>query len=94
MRVLVWSPRFKRAFRRLAARRPDAVRNLGKTLRLLAEDPFQPGLRSHRLRGKLAGVWSCSAGFDLRILFDVVANPETGEEEILLLTLGTHEEVY
>ena len=32
--------------------------------------------------------------YDNRILFEFVQNPESGEEEILLLTMGTHEEVY
>lgn len=29
-----------------------------------------------------------------RILFEFVDNPESGEEEILLLTVGSHDEVY
>jgi mRNA-degrading endonuclease YafQ of YafQ-DinJ toxin-antitoxin module len=32
--------------------------------------------------------------YDNRILFEFVQNPESDEEEILLLTLGTHDEVY
>jgi len=32
--------------------------------------------------------------YQYRILFEFVRNPESGEEEILLLTIGTHDEVY
>lgn len=32
--------------------------------------------------------------YDNRILFEFVQNPESGEEEILLLTMGTHDDVY
>ncbi len=32
--------------------------------------------------------------YDNRILFEFVQNSESGEEEIHLLTMGTHNEVY
>jgi mRNA-degrading endonuclease YafQ of YafQ-DinJ toxin-antitoxin module len=46
------------------------------------------------LKGDLAGVWACTVDYDNRILFEFVQNPESGEEEIHLLTMGTHDEVY
>jgi mRNA-degrading endonuclease YafQ of YafQ-DinJ toxin-antitoxin module len=46
------------------------------------------------LKGELAGTWSCSVSYDLRIVFDFVKNPTTGEIEIHLLAVGTHDEVY
>ena len=41
-------------------------------MRLLPVDPFAPQLETHKLKGKLSGSWACSAGYDLRILFDFV----------------------
>jgi addiction module RelE/StbE family toxin len=67
---------------------------LEQTLRQLAEDPFHPSLRTHKLTGQLSGTWACSVSYDIRILFEFVEDPESGEEEILLLTVGTHDEVY
>jgi mRNA-degrading endonuclease YafQ of YafQ-DinJ toxin-antitoxin module len=32
--------------------------------------------------------------YDCRIVFDFVKNPELGDEEILLLDIGSHDEVY
>jgi mRNA-degrading endonuclease YafQ of YafQ-DinJ toxin-antitoxin module len=61
-------------------------------LELLASDCFHPRLKTHKLKGDLAGAWACSAGYDLRIVFKFVEYE--GSEGILLLTLGTHEEVY
>jgi len=46
------------------------------------------------LKGQLAGAWACSVGYDVRILFEFVENLATGEEEILLLTMGSHDAVY
>lgn len=64
------------------------------TLQQLAEDPFHPSLHTHKLKGELVGVWACTVGYDSRTLFELLKNPETGEEEILLLTIGGHDEAY
>jgi len=49
-------------------------------------------LRTHKLKGKLEGSWACSAGYDLRIIFEFV--PYEGSEAIVLESIGTHREVY
>ncbi len=63
-------------------------------LRQLVENPFHPTLHSHKLTGELADVWACTVDYDNRILFEFVENPASGEEEIHLLTVGAHDEVY
>lgn len=64
------------------------------TLHQVAKDPLHPMLHSHKLKGELAGAWACTVDYDNRILFEFSQKPESGEEEILLLTMGTHDEVY
>lgn len=91
-RVLLPSPTFARNARRLARKKPWAVQDLHTTLQLLSEDAFHPQLRTHKLKGKLEGSWACSAGYDVRIVFDFVYRK--GVEAVLLITVGTHEEVY
>jgi mRNA-degrading endonuclease YafQ of YafQ-DinJ toxin-antitoxin module len=59
---------------------------------LLATDCFHPRLKTHKLKGELEGSWAFSAGYDLRIVFNFVEYE--GSEAVLLLSLGTHEEVY
>jgi addiction module RelE/StbE family toxin len=61
-------------------------------LELLAADALDPRLKTHKLSGDLEGTWACSAGYDVRILFEFVQYE--GAEAILLLTIGTHDEVY
>ena len=56
------------------------------------EDAFQAGLKTHKLKGELAGSWACSVGYDLRLIFDFVEHE--GAEAILLQNVGTHDEVY
>ena len=94
MKTLVWSTSFKRAFKQLARQHPQLRNKAQRILEQLSEDPFQGTLRTHKLKGKLTGCWACSVDYDIRIVFDFVKNPESSEDEILLLTVGSHDEVY
>ncbi|MDM7939554.1 MAG: type II toxin-antitoxin system mRNA interferase toxin, RelE/StbE family [Methanothrix sp.] len=94
MRRLVWAKAFRRAFKKAVQQKPDQQAKIEKALRLLADDPFDPALQSHKLKGKLQGLWACKVDFDSRILFMLLSNQDTGEEEILLVSIGTHREVY
>ena len=91
-RLLLPSAAFVRSSRRLIRKRPHLAQELQLTLELLAEDAFHSQLKAHKLKGKLASSWSCSAGYDLRIVFQFVTHKE--QEAILLEGVGTHDEVY
>ena len=58
------------------------------------EDVFAPSLMSHRLKGEYDGLRACSCGYDCRIIFSIEKNEQTNEEEIVLLNVGSHDEVY
>ncbi|WP_298915253.1 type II toxin-antitoxin system YoeB family toxin [uncultured Nostoc sp.] len=94
MNNLVWSPTFVRAFKRLVKKNPELRSQIEQILQQIAEDPYQLSLRSHKLKGDSSGRYSCSIDYRNRILFKFVTNPESREEEILLLTLGSHDDVY
>lgn len=91
-RRLVPSPTFLRATKRAVRKTPQVATDIEDTLKRLAEDAFDVRLRSHKLKGPLAGLWACSAGFDLRIVFELVEDEEG--MAIVLHTVGSHEEVY
>lgn len=91
-RMLLRSGSFIRSARRLIRRNPGASEDLASALNLLMEDAFHPSLKTHKLKGKLEGSWACSAGYDLRIIFEFVEYEEA--EAILLEAVGTHQEVY
>ena len=91
-RILLRSAAFVRSARRLVKKNPETGPILHATLESLAEDAFEPALKTHKLTGELAGSWACSAGYDLRIVFEFVQHQ--GAEAILLQTVGTHDEVY
>ena len=94
MRTLVWGKTFLRAFRRILKKHPELRNDFEKTLRLLGENPFADRLATHKLKGKLSGSWACSVGYDLRIVFDFVKSTSRQEDDILLMDIGTHDEVY
>jgi mRNA interferase YafQ len=78
--------------KRLARKDRAALAAVHSTLVLLQEDAFDPRLGSHKLKGDLAGLRACSAGYDLRIVFEIVRRDD--DEVILLVSVGTHDEVY
>jgi len=89
---LLRSASFVRSSRRLIKKNPSAAAALRATLELLGEDPFHPRLRTHKLRGNLAGSWAASVSYELRIVFELVQYEEG--QAILLESVGTHDEVY
>ena len=94
MRAVIWSNAFARSFKKWMRKRPDLQNDITEALRLLVVDPFAPQLETHKLKGKLSGSWACSAGYDLRVVFDFVKAERDREDDILLLAVGTHDEVY
>ncbi len=94
MKTLVLASSFQRAFKKIVRRQPELQERIQERLGLLAADPFDPLLQTHKLKGKLAGAWAFSVEYDCRILFSFEINSESGEEEILLIDIGTHDEVY
>jgi mRNA interferase YafQ len=94
MRTLIWSKTFLKTFNGLIKKRPDKREEIENTLRLLEDDPFNPKLEAHKLKGKLSGTWACSVGYDLRIIFDFVRDKNKKEDDIFLIEIGTHDEVY
>ncbi len=93
MRKLVWGSSFVRASKKPIRKRPEFEEDLKQVLSLLASDPFAMELKTHKLKGKLSGSWACSLHHDLRIVFDFVKTA-TEEDAVLLMDIGTHEEVY
>jgi len=91
-RLLLPSKAFVRSARRFVHKQPQRGPDLQSTLELLSTDAFHPQLKTHKLKGKLGGSWACSAGYDLRIVFQFVKH--RGQEAILLEGVGMHDEVY
>ena len=94
MRQLVLTPKFKRAYRKFVSRNAKLQKRIENTLRQMEEDVFDPKLGTHSLKGELLGLKACSCGYDCRIVFSIETDQKIQDEVIILLDIGTHDEVY
>ena len=84
MRVTA-SSRFLRKAKKLHEPRASLLR---AALRRFAGDPHDPLLHTHKLKGDLADYWAFSVDDDLRVLF------RWSGDDVFLVSIGTHDEVY
>lgn len=91
---LRWTSHFKKSFEKISLSSPATKDTLSKILLDLTNDPFQTHLKTHKLKGDLKDCWACYVEYDVQIVFTFVTNETTNEQEILLLNIGTHDEVY
>jgi addiction module RelE/StbE family toxin len=94
VRQVIWAESFRRAFKRRAKSQRQFQTKILDTLVVLATDPFAPALKTHKLQGELRGLWACSVEYDCRIIFRFQALEGEAEEAIMLIDIGTHDEVY
>jgi mRNA-degrading endonuclease YafQ of YafQ-DinJ toxin-antitoxin module len=55
---------------------------------------FAPSLMVHRLRGEYQELRACSCSYDCRIIFYLERDEKTQTDRIVLINIGTHDEVY
>ena len=74
---------FKKSFRKLP-------KNIKKKAKIRDKDfrnnPFIPGLQTHKLKGKLKDYWAYSINEDYRILFRFI-----DKSKVIYFNIGTHE---
>lgn len=90
MYTLVWTSGFSRAAKKFSEHHPELRGKLSAILRDLEADPFQPHLKFHQLSGKLKGLQAVRLTHSYRIVLTVIVT----EKEIILLDIGSHDEVY
>jgi len=94
MYTLAWASGFRRGFKKAVRKDPYLQEKIFATLEKLSELPFNRELKTHKLHGKLAGLWACEVEYDCRIVFTFEKEPDSGKELIVLADIGTHDEVY
>ncbi len=68
---------------------PELKPKLLQALETFADNPLSPPLRTHKLSGKLKGLWAFVIAYDCRVIFRFLDN-----QNILLIDIGKHDEVY
>lgn len=90
MYALIWTAHFTRAAEKFKKRHPELKKKVAGILRDLEKDPFHPHLEYHHLGVKLKGKQAISITDSYRITMTIMIT----EKEIILLDIGTHDEVY
>jgi mRNA interferase YafQ len=93
-RKLILTPKFVRAFRKVARHDARLQKRIEDTLQQMETDVFAPALGTHKLSGVLSGLRACVCGYDCRIIFSLERVAASGEEVVVLLDIGSHDEVY
>jgi mRNA interferase YafQ len=94
VREIIANKRFLRALRKFTRKHPEFTSKIQSVLAQLSLNPFQPALETHALSGTLEGSYACSVAYDLRIIFQFEARKPPEAAAILLLDIGTHDQVY
>jgi mRNA interferase YafQ len=94
MHKLTWSTSFRQGFKKAIRNQPELLEKIFLGLEKLSREPFDPSLKTHKLHGKLRGLWACQIDYDCRIVFTFEKEPGNENDLIVLIDIGKHDEVY
>ena len=83
-----FSSSYRKVFKKLISKNPDIVFLVFNKLLVLSENINHPSLKLHKLKGNLKDFHAISIENNIRIIL------ELKEDSILLINIGTHDEVY
>ena len=82
-------PDFKKSYKKRISNNPKLVLKTAQRLKLFQENSDEPILRDHQLKGSKNNLRAFSISGDIRIVYMKIS-----EEHIILLDIGTHNQVY
>ncbi len=88
--TLIATEGYKRALKSFVKKHRDLIAAHARVLRLLEEDRYHPSLKLHPLHGRHEGERAVSITYSFRLTLTLVVI----EHEILLLDVGSHDDVY
>ncbi|OGL29573.1 hypothetical protein A3D14_01665 [Candidatus Saccharibacteria bacterium RIFCSPHIGHO2_02_FULL_47_12] len=82
--------RYSRKFIKQLSKQPEKIQKaFTLRLKLFQEDPLDPILRQHPLKGKLKGYYSIDVTGDVRAIYEI-----EGKQIYLYVMIGTHSQLY
>ena len=82
-------PDFKKSYKKRISNNPKLVLKTAQRINLFQENSDEPILRVHQLKGSKNNLRAFSITGDIRIVYMKIS-----EEHIILLDIGTHNQVY
>jgi len=86
-----FSEQFKKTFKKKVIKNELSKMEFQQVLELFISDPFDAKLKTHKLSGKLKGLWSFSVEFDIRVVFYFTKDHPP---KAVFIDIGSHDEVY
>lgn len=83
------SSSFKRAFKKRIINDKALEKLFWRKMEAFSRNPYEPSLKTHKLSGELEGLWSFSINYAIRVIFKFL-----DKNKVLLIDIGSHEEVY
>jgi addiction module RelE/StbE family toxin len=87
---LLISDEYKKKLTKFLKKHSNMLDRYSKCLFILEQDPYHPSLRIHKLKGRLAEFYSISINMEYRVIIDFIIK----DDEIILVDIGTHDDVY
>lgn len=85
---------FSESFKKVFVKRVKATEKEAEfwvRLDVFLNDPFDSRLKTHKLSGKMKGMWSFSIDYDLRVVFYFTTDKP---KKAVFIDIGNHNEVY
>jgi len=86
---ITWDHGFKRIYKKKVKNNEDLKKRFWDAMESFSKNPFNPQLRTHKLTGQLEGLWALSIDYNCRVIFQFI-----DKNEVLLVDIGGHDEVY
>jgi addiction module RelE/StbE family toxin len=84
--IIRYLPKFKKQYKKLP---PKFQLQFDEKVQLFINDPTNPQLRVHPLKGAFAGYWSMNVNGDIRALYTM-----RDDELVIFALIGSHSELY
>jgi addiction module RelE/StbE family toxin len=88
MKKIEFSNPFKKSFKKQYQKTLTFAFAVMQKLFIMSQDINHPSLKLHKLKGALSSYHAISIEYDLRIILEI------SNDKIILIDIGTHDEVY
>lgn len=88
MKKIEFSNPFKKSFKKTVSKNSDVAFAVIQKLFIMSQDISHPSLKLHKLKGPLNNYYAISIEYDLRLILEI------SNDKIILIDIGSHDEVY
>jgi mRNA-degrading endonuclease YafQ of YafQ-DinJ toxin-antitoxin module len=87
---IIYTKPYLKKSEKFLKKHPEITQQYIKIFKLLETNPYHPSLRLHKLENKQSETYSVSINITYRITIDFIIE----DDNIIILSIGTHEEVH